>query len=289
MINLMYDVMVVCITASCFFLLITIIKPITQKYFSATWHYNVLKLNILLFIVPVYSIIKKIVKVFSLPTFIHSYSMEFFANEFRHEVVTSDFQNNQLTSMVTSNSKYVVGNIVMVIWILGIVASIIWHFYCGLRLKNEITQTYKITDNNICRIFDDCKKKLEVKRNMELEASEQVYSPMLVDLINPKVVLSSVQFQEKYLEYIFIHELIHYKRKDLWWKTTVMIISIIFWFNPLVYILNICFEKELEVSCDEMVVGKLCVADRKKYGLAILESINSKMKANLRKKNGLIF
>ncbi|MFI3227669.1 MAG: M56 family metallopeptidase [Clostridia bacterium] len=275
MINSLNDLIIICVTANSFFLLTILIKPITQKLFSESWHYNMSKFNIVLFIIPIYSLTRKAIEIFSLPTFENYQQIENF-----REIVVNDFSRNEIISIASQSSGTRLEQVLMVIWIIGIIISLIWKLYCVTRMKKEIYKSCKVNNDNIYKVLDKCKDAQGISKNIELLNSESIYSPMLIGLIKIKIVLTTASIDEEYLKLVFTHELIHYKRKDLWWKALMLVITTVFWFNPFVYLVNNYFEKVLELSCDEKVVNKLCLADRKKYGLAILESLNSSKKMN---------
>ena len=70
---------------------------------------------------------------------------------------------------------------------------------------------------------------------------------------------------------IFRHELIHWRRKDLWYKLLLLAARSIHWCNPLVWRMAKRAERDLEISCDSMAVQGRDAAYRKAYGLMILQ------------------
>lgn len=76
---------------------------------------------------------------------------------------------------------------------------------------------------------------------------------LLIGILNPTIIFPrNIECSYK-LEPVIIHELTHYKRKDLLFKTIQLWIVTINWFNPIVYVMNNLFEKWCEISCDEIV------------------------------------
>ncbi|MGA3602997.1 M56 family metallopeptidase [Lysinibacillus agricola] len=74
------------------------------------------------------------------------------------------------------------------------------------------------------------------------------------------------------------HELIHFKRKDLWIKLFVLIANSLHWFNPFVHILRREIHKWSELSCDEEMVKEMSYIDKKRYDLTILNMLESSNK-----------
>jgi bla regulator protein BlaR1 len=89
-----------------------------------------------------------------------------------------------------------------------------------------------------------------------------------------------LNLNDKDISYIFIllHELAHYKRKDLLANYLLLVLQIIHWFNPVIWY---CFKRirqDMEVAADEKVLDVLESSEQKRYGkalLAVLERFNS--------------
>jgi Antirepressor regulating drug resistance, predicted signal transduction N-terminal membrane component len=93
---------------------------------------------------------------------------------------------------------------------------------------------------------------------------------MVIGLLRPVVLLPRINIPPDELPLILRHELVHYKRKDLWYKVLMMVTSAIHWFNPIVHLmvrsaLNLC-----EISCDEEVLKGHDAKGRAQYGEAII-------------------
>lgn len=94
---------------------------------------------------------------------------------------------------------------------------------------------------------------------------------MAVGLFRTKIYLPHEGYSPQQMEMIFRHELIHWRRKDLWYKFLLLLARSIHWFNPLVWLLAKRANRDLEISCDgEAVQGKDAVY-RKAYSLMILQ------------------
>ncbi|MCM3700046.1 M56 family metallopeptidase [Paenibacillus macerans] len=74
------------------------------------------------------------------------------------------------------------------------------------------------------------------------------------------------------------HELIHFKRKDLWYKSLVFVAAAMHWFNPAVYLMAKSIAKQCEISCDAEVVRGADYAARQQYSETILRVIRNQSK-----------
>ena len=96
-------------------------------------------------------------------------------------------------------------------------------------------------------------------------------TPMAVGLFRTKIYLPHEGYSLQEMEMIFRHELIHWRRKDLWYKFLLLLARSIHWFNPLVWLLAKRANRDLEISCDGEAVQGKDGAYRKAYSLMILQ------------------
>ncbi|MGX4384920.1 M56 family metallopeptidase, partial [Clostridioides difficile] len=69
------------------------------------------------------------------------------------------------------------------------------------------------------------------------------------------------------------HELMHFKNKDILIKFLVLSVKIIYWFNPLVYVMSNKVNLDCELCCDESVLTDCSLKDKKEYALSLIKSI----------------
>lgn len=77
---------------------------------------------------------------------------------------------------------------------------------------------------------------------------------MLVGFFHPAILLPPVKFAGDELSLILKHELIHFKRHDLWYKALILEATALHWFNPVVYLMAKAAAVQCEISCDALVL-----------------------------------
>ena len=112
-----------------------------------------------------------------------------------------------------------------------------------------------------------------VKRPVELCVNPLISSPLLMGLFHPCVVLPSADISEKDFHYIALHELTHYKRRDVLYKWLVQVTVCLHWFNPLVYLMSREITRACEFSCDEAVLAKTGSGSAQDYGKTLLDAM----------------
>ena len=114
-----------------------------------------------------------------------------------------------------------------------------------------------------------------VKRPVELYVNPLAASPMLLGVRKPCVVLPTAELPEDDFRFVLLHELTHYRRRDLPYKWLTQLTVCVHWFNPLVHWMAREVERTGELSCDEAVLRRLDGPGRRAYGDAILRTISA--------------
>ena len=112
-----------------------------------------------------------------------------------------------------------------------------------------------------------------VSRTVELCVNPLVASPMLVGYFHPCIVLPQGDVSGKEFCWIAMHELTHYKRRDILYKWLVQITVCLHWFNPFVHWMSREIDRACEFACDEAVVGKMGYDHAADYGETLLNAM----------------
>ena len=112
-----------------------------------------------------------------------------------------------------------------------------------------------------------------VKSPVELGVNPLISSPMLIGFFRPCIVLPASEYREKDFRYIVLHELTHYKRRDMFYKWLVQVTVCLHWFNPFVHLMSREITKACEFSCDEAVLAKAGDGSARDYGKTLLDAM----------------
>lgn len=292
------------VTGSIIFLIFLILKPLTKKYFNSSWHYRMLILILIFFIVPAGGFIKIPAKpILNIPAIkIQEFrdSNNMIKNEgakpvqksediggWKSEKEIGDKIENESPS-ITENKSHVFDktnynidsytNIFQYIWIGGMAILFLLKIVPYIKFRSTILKnSIEIENENILSLFDLCRNELNINNKISLRTCDIIGSPMLMGVFRPIVLIPNIGNNAEKLKMIFLHELNHYKRKDILIKVFGFIVNTIHWFNPMIYILLNRMDRYCEYSIDERVVGKMSMEDRKHYGEIILNLIDNSM------------
>ena len=96
---------------------------------------------------------------------------------------------------------------------------------------------------------------------------------MLIGIVRPYIIIPDINFNEKQLKNILLHEIVHLKRFDIAVKWLTMIASSIHWFNPLMYFIKKEINTSCELACDEAVIKNLSPSEKQAYGDTLISVV----------------
>lgn len=117
-------------------------------------------------------------------------------------------------------------------------------------------------------------REMGIKKQMGIAFCPFVISPLLIGIHKPMIVLPQMEYDGDELSFIFRHECVHYKRKDLIFKYILLFITALQWFNPFFRVLAEAVALQCEISCDEQVIANYDMNQRRKYLESIVGILN---------------
>ncbi len=150
---------------------------------------------------------------------------------------------------VRYNFKNDLINFLSKVWIIGIVVLLVHAAYGFVRLRSMVMTATKYDGN--------------------IYMSEFVKSPFVLGILSPKIYIP-YDMDEETRNFVISHEKTHIKRKDHLSKAFAYVLLCIYWFNPLLWLSYGIFSKDLELACDEDVIGSFDEKDKRAYSEALL-------------------
>lgn len=166
-------------------------------------------------------------------------------------------------------------DIIAVVWCLGGIAFISAHMLSYLHYRKRLMrQGMPIEDEEIAGLLSELKNELGIKGGISLWKYSRAASPMLMGFFKPVIVLPKEDYSRDELFFILKHELVHYKRHDIWLKLLLVVAKGIHWFNPVVWMMQREAVIDMEMSCDERVIKNAGYDVKKAYTETLLSTIH---------------
>ncbi len=135
--------------------------------------------------------------------------------------------------------------------------------------------------------FKAIKKTLGLEdREIALTFSDQVTSPCLFSLRRPQLIIPPSlprSLSSTELECVLLHELVHYKRHDIFTNWVMNLLQFLHWFNPIVWIAMSRIRVDREMATDAGVLQQANKQQRECYGELIIKLLD-----RLRKRADLV-
>ncbi len=160
------------------------------------------------------------------------------------------------------------------IWAAGFAVSLILRgaVYIAFCRKLKYSPRAQIPAR-VEEVFGKAAEGLAVARLPRLQICSAVPAPLLMGLLRPVLLLPHSRYGRRELALILRHELVHYRRRDLWYKLLMNLAACVHWFNPLVYAMGARAGRDIELACDDRVVQGLDEEERDLYGRTILQAV----------------
>ena len=126
------------------------------------------------------------------------------------------------------------------------------------------------------KTFNKILNQKKVINKIEVIQHDKISSPFMLGILKGKIYIPNISFSQKELEYIILHEINHFLRRDSLKKIIIQIIKYIFWWNPFAHSFANNFNHILEIQCDLKTTAGFSNEEEIRY----LESITKIIKAS---------
>ena len=195
--------------------------------------------------------------------------------EFSHTLIAADdviypYIYNLLTQkhIMLANKPLVL--ILCAVWLLGF-CVLLFRFARQYRKAIRSVEHYaepwdERTNTLLKQVQQQTRRTIKVQGYI----ATSVESAFGIGVIRKRIILPNKDYTEAELRYVLLHEYTHFLNHDTVVKLLVTLFCIIFWWNPVVYLLQKDLDQDLEIKCDLSVARTLCSKERAEYLRTIL-------------------
>lgn len=159
-------------------------------------------------------------------------------------------------------------SILSVIWLAGLLLCFGFFAVSYIKCYREFRFSLPVEND----ILEAWKEKHPLKRSLSIWQTETIAAPLSYGVIRPVILMpKNTEWKNIYqLRYVLEHEYVHIRRLDMLTKLIMIAAVCIHWFNPLVWVMYILFNRDLELSCDETVVRRFGMDIKSVYATALI-------------------
>jgi len=258
-------------------LLVLLVKVGLKKHMSARWQYNLDLLSLVLLAMPL--IPRRFFSFSNLGNWLNTMQFEDRAVtgiavvEGVEPVYGMGWIQDFAVSVESSAQGYFL-NIFVAIWIVGVITLTIVMLRGNRKLQLIKESAKPVEDRELLSLFSYCKAEIGIRRNPLLRLSVLAKTPMAVGFFRTLIILPAGAISMRDARYAMMHELTHYKNKDIKINAIMSLFQILYWFNPLVYLVFNQMRIDRELACDTAVLKMLPRESHIAYGKTLLNFVD---------------
>ncbi|QGH36760.1 BlaR1 family beta-lactam sensor/signal transducer [Gracilibacillus salitolerans] len=256
-------------------IIILLIRKLFKNQLTSKWQYNLWFTLLIALTIPL------------LPTDLLDFGTKFTWNENQNSIspssnpsrenLVTESERNWMQDLSISVNRFdltLLNQSITIIWITGMLVMIALVIHAWIKLQRIKKSTSIVENQEIQTLFEQCKQSLHISRKPVLVNSPLIKSPLTFGIFKTYIILpchAEAWLSKEDLKYILLHELCHYKYKDIATNYLVVLFQILYWYNPLVWIAFREMRLDREIACDSSVLKMLDQNHYVAYGNTIIK------------------
>ena len=176
--------------------------------------------------------------------------------------------NVTVSTIVNSTAQELPVSLWPIIWGAGAVMFAAMFFLPWLRCRREFQTSLPVENDYI----EGWLQRHPLRRNIRIRELTGISTPLTYGILHPIILMPEDTDREntRRLEYILFHEYVHICRWDGLVKLAATAALCVHWFNPMVWVLYILLNRDIELACDAAVLRHFGKADRADYARMLI-------------------
>ena len=160
-------------------------------------------------------------------------------------------------------------SIFVILWLVGVLLLALYFSISYLRSMRKFRMS--VPDNT--PYIREWLNAHQIVRPIEVRSSDLISSPLTYGILHPVILLPKKldRNDQAALKYVLTHEYVHIRRFDAITKILFAAVLCIHWFNPLVWVMYVLANRDIELSCDAWVIRMMGEKNRSSYALMLIK------------------
>lgn len=156
-----------------------------------------------------------------------------------------------------------------ILWLVGVLLLAIYFSISYFRSMRKFRMS--IPDNT--PYIQNWLTAHQISRPLAVRSSDLISSPLTYGILRPVILLPKKldRNDQAALKYVLTHEYVHIRRFDAITKILFAAVLCIHWFNPLVWVMYVLANRDIELSCDAWVIRMMGEKKRSSYALMLIK------------------
>ena len=170
------------------------------------------------------------------------------------------------------------------VWLSMTTVLLLYALISNIRTWLNIERQHPVINSRLETALQRSCARMGVHRSIAVYAIDSIRTPFWFGLLSPRIYFPKhliKDMSEFDLDHIFLHELAHFKRKDLIVAHLQTLLQALHWFNPFVWYAFWKMRGDRETACDEMVLYTLGAHKSELYGQTIISVLRHASRGRL--------
>ena len=185
---------------------------------------------------------------------------------------------NDFAVSVSTQIPTFIHTLLVFFWSIGIFIMF-FLLYRSVRQVNALhSSALPLQNEELNALYIECLNEVNSKHTIPIYSTAFLKSPVLAGFLHPRIYLpihlisdfNAGTISATDIRYMLLHELQHYKHKDILIGYLINTVNVFYWFNPLIWYFLKRIRQERELACDSAVLQLLKETEYKSYGNTLI-------------------
>ena len=185
---------------------------------------------------------------------------------------------NDFAVSVSTQIPTFIHTLLIFFWSIGVFIMFFLLYRSAKQVKALHSSALPLQNEVINTLYRECLKEAKIKQTIPIYSTAFLKSPVLTGVLRPRIYLpihlisnfNAKTISTTDIRYMLLHELQHYKHKDILIGYLLNTANIFYWFNPLIWYFLKRIRQERELACDSAVLQLLKETEYKSYGNTLI-------------------
>lgn len=161
-----------------------------------------------------------------------------------------------------------------IIWIVGMLITGSYFAFSYFVWRKRFAESLPVENDFLRNWLEDH----QILRPLSIRVYDRISSPLTYGLFRPVILMPKQTdwSDTNTLKYVLTHEYVHIRRFDAVFKLLLTVSVCVHWFNPMVWVMYIIANRDIELSCDEKVV-RILGGGKSSYAMALIQMEEQKV------------
>lgn len=182
-------------------------------------------------------------------------------------------QINDFAVSVSLRTPSIMSNILCCLWFAGICMMIFLMAKSLFRLRVIFNSSLPLQNSEVRNLYYECLSETGINLEIPIYSTAFLKSPVIAGFLKPRIYLpihTISDYNAASMRFMLLHELQHFKHKDMIINYLINISGILYWFNPFVWYALKEMRCEREIACDSSVLQMLQETEYENYGNTLI-------------------